>query len=221
LRWLGSRTDVGLGSHTCCWARKPHLPALARKPHLCWLGSRTCVGSEAAPAVGSEAAPALDKNEIEVSSRPNSVKRMDFHPLHVFYRLSCLVLYTPLAGRMLRAGGRDAPPPPPQYMPLRALASPRVRARITRVRFSTCSIAAVRNDTCSFCGAVAPSARPMQFKRTLGPLARMTGHLSRPPALIRPPKARSMSLFAGLVTAPSRGPPCCKKGLGRARGRMR
>ena len=51
--------------------------------------------------------------------------------------LSCLVLYTPLAGRMLRAGGRDGPPPPPQYMPRRALASPRVGARITRVRFST------------------------------------------------------------------------------------
>ena len=51
--------------------------------------------------------------------------------------LSCLVLYTPLAGRMLRAGGRDGPTPPPQYMPRRALASPRVGARITRVRFST------------------------------------------------------------------------------------
>jgi hypothetical protein len=53
--------------------------------------------------------------------------------------LSCLVLYTPLAGRMLRAGGRAGPPPPPQYMPRRALASPRVGvgARITRVRFST------------------------------------------------------------------------------------
>ena len=52
-------------------------------------------------------------------------------------RLSCLVLYTPQAGRTLRAGGRAGPPPPPQYMLRRALASPRVGARITRVRFST------------------------------------------------------------------------------------
>jgi hypothetical protein len=57
--------------------------------------------------------------------------------------LSCLVLYTPRAGRTLRAGrrrgGRAGPPPPPQYwyMLRRALASPRVGARITRVRFST------------------------------------------------------------------------------------
>jgi hypothetical protein len=51
--------------------------------------------------------------------------------------LSCLVLYTPQAGRTLRAGGRTGPPPPPQYMLRRALASPRVGARITRVRFST------------------------------------------------------------------------------------
>jgi hypothetical protein len=50
---------------------------------------------------------------------------------------SCLVLYTPQAGRTLRAGGRAGPPPPPQYMLRRALASPRVGARITRVRFST------------------------------------------------------------------------------------
>jgi hypothetical protein len=41
--------------------------------------------------------------------------------------------------RTLRAGGRAGPPPPPppQYMLRRALASPRVGARITRVRFST------------------------------------------------------------------------------------
>jgi hypothetical protein len=51
--------------------------------------------------------------------------------------LSCLVLHTPLAGRVPRAGGRAGPPPPPQYMPRRALASPRVGARITRVRVST------------------------------------------------------------------------------------
>jgi hypothetical protein len=49
------------------------------------------------------------------------------------YSLSCLVLYTPQAGRTLRAGGRAGPPPPPQYMLRRALASPRVGARITRV----------------------------------------------------------------------------------------
>jgi hypothetical protein len=51
--------------------------------------------------------------------------------------LSCLVLCTPQAGRAPRAGGRAAPPPPPQYMLRKALASPRVGARITRVRFST------------------------------------------------------------------------------------
>jgi hypothetical protein len=39
--------------------------------------------------------------------------------------LSCLVLYTPQAGRTLRAGGRAGPPPPPQYMLRRALAIPR------------------------------------------------------------------------------------------------
>jgi hypothetical protein len=55
----------------------------------------------------------------------------------VFISLSCLVLYTPQAGRTLRAGGWAGPPPPPQYMLRRALASPRVGARITRVRFST------------------------------------------------------------------------------------
>jgi hypothetical protein len=42
--------------------------------------------------------------------------------------------------RTLRAGGWAGPPPPPQYMLLRrALASPRVGARITRGRFSTTS----------------------------------------------------------------------------------
>jgi hypothetical protein len=50
---------------------------------------------------------------------------------------TCLVLYTPQAGRTLRAGGRAGSPPPPQYTLRRALASPRVGARITRVRFST------------------------------------------------------------------------------------
>jgi hypothetical protein len=46
------------------------------------------------------------------------------------FSMSCLVLYTPQAGRTLRAGGsnvgRAGPPSPPQYMPRRALASPRV-----------------------------------------------------------------------------------------------
>jgi hypothetical protein len=36
----------------------------------------------------------------------------------VFFRLflSCLVLYTPQAGRTVRGGGWAGPPPPPQYM---------------------------------------------------------------------------------------------------------
>jgi hypothetical protein len=44
--------------------------------------------------------------------------------------LSCLVLNTPLAGRMLRAGGRAGSPTTPIYAPKGALASPRVGARI-------------------------------------------------------------------------------------------